>query len=61
MDRRAEEDIEDSMKIGLSREYALCQSKLLVVVIKLPQTPDDDPQKRESCVWKADMFVTVGA
>ena len=33
---------------------------LVVVVVELPQAPEDDPQKRYSCAWKAVMLVTVG-
>ena len=31
-----------------------------VVVVELPQAPEDDPQKRKSCAWKAVGLVTVG-
>ena len=31
-----------------------------VVDVMLPQTPEDDFQKRDSCVWKADKLITVG-
>ena len=31
------------------------------VVVKLPQTPEDDSQNRQSCVWKADQLFTIGA
>ena len=34
---------------------------VVVVVVELPQTPEDDAQKRYSCAWKADELVTVGA
>ena len=33
---------------------------VLVVVVELPQAPEDDPQKRLSCAWKAVGLVTVG-
>ena len=39
----------------LSNEYG---DKVVVVV--LPQAPEDDPQKRYSCACKADELVTVG-
>ena len=29
------------------------------VVAELPQTPEDDPQKRYGYAWKADELVTV--
>ena len=29
------------------------------VVVELPQTPEDDHQKRYSCAWKADELITV--
>ena len=32
----------------------------VVVVVELPQAPEDDPQKRESCAWKSVGLVTVG-
>ena len=31
-----------------------------VVVVELQQAPEDDPQKRLSCAWKAVGLVTVG-
>ena len=31
-----------------------------VVVVELPQAPEDDPLKRWSCAWKAVGLVTVG-
>ena len=33
---------------------------VVVVVVELPQAPEDDPQKRKSCTWKAVGLVTVG-
>ena len=33
---------------------------VVVVVVGLPQTLEDSPQKRWSCTWKADELVTVG-
>ena len=32
-----------------------------VLVVELPQTPDDDSQKSQSCAWKVDELITVGA
>ena len=32
---------------------------VVVVVVELSQTPEDDPQKRCSCAWKADELITV--
>ena len=34
---------------------------VVVVVVELPQTPVDDPQKRQSCSWKTDELITIGA
>ena len=31
-----------------------------VAIVVLPQVPEDDPQKLNSYVWKADELVTVG-
>ena len=33
----------------------------VVVVVQLPQTPEDDPQKGQSCARKADQSITAGA
>ena len=33
--------------------------RFVVVVVELPQAPEDDPQKRKSCAWKAVGLVTV--
>ena len=32
----------------------------VVVIVELPQAPEDDPQKRKSCAWKAVGLVAVG-
>ena len=40
---------------------AICDGgDYVVVVVELPQAPEDDPQKRKSCEWKAVGLVTVG-
>ena len=33
----------------------------IAVVVELPQTPEDDPQKALSCAWKAVELITVVA
>ena len=33
----------------------------LVLVAELPQSPDDDPQKRDSCAWEEDELITIDA
>ena len=50
----------------LSMCHILCvqswfDDRSLCVVVELPQTSEDDPQKRYSCAWNADESVTVGA
>ena len=38
----------------------LLTQSAVVVVVELPQAPEDDSQKRQSCAWKAVELVTVG-
>ena len=32
---------------------------IVVIVVELPQTPEDDHQKRESCAWKAHDLISI--
>ena len=43
------------------RQFTLFLVYPISVVVELPQTLEDDPHKRKSCVWKSYELVTVGA
>ena len=34
---------------------------MVIVVVELPEMPDDESQKHKSCVWNMDELITVGA